>query len=317
MAIPFTQLVASTFDEVSNERNKAADQWSDSSALTKLEAAGGVKRVPGGATLQLTVDYRQNPALDFLLTDTTPTSTTKTEVLTAVSYTWVPVVIPVNWSLPDEAMNSERNQKVDLVSAIVDNAMSSHDQGFEAALFATTGGTDGFNTFIDIYTEDGTGTVGTVVSGTETWHKNQFKDWGADTGATLLADYNTLYFACSKGSSGRQPNVVIENSTLYGSLMAAMQTNQRWVGNTTTASAGFDNLKLINADVIYTSVITTAQDSAFMFNTADTKLYVIRGAWRQRRTPIESINSLMMNMKVWSVAQLATANRSRGGVLFT
>jgi hypothetical protein len=54
-----------------------------------------------------------------------------------------------------------------------------------------------------------------------------------------------------------------------------------------------------------------------MWNTADTKLYVVRGAWRQRRPAIESINSIMINIKTFSVLQLATTNRSRGGVLFT
>ena len=44
-----------------------------------------------------------------------------------------------------------------------------------------------------------------IVAGTETWWKNQFKDWGTDTGATLLADYNTLYFACAKGSKPGVP----------------------------------------------------------------------------------------------------------------
>lgn len=317
MAVPFTQLVATTYDDVVNERNKAADQWSDSSALTHLERIGGVKRVAGGATLQPTLDYRQNPALDFLATDTTPTSTSKTEVITAASYSYVPYVVPVNYTLLDEALNSEKSQKVDLVSAIVDNMITSHDQGIEAALFAATGGTDGFNTFVDIYTENGEGTVGTIVSGTETWWKNKFKDWGTDTGATLLADYNTLYFDCARGSSGMQPNVVIANATLYGSFLAALQANQRWVGNTATAKAGFDNVKLMNADYIYTSVITSAQDSAWMFNTKDTKLYVVRGAWRQRRPAIESINGIMVNVKTFSVLQLATANRSRGGVLFT
>jgi hypothetical protein len=294
MAVPFTQLVATTFDDVSNERNKSADNWSDSSTLMQLEKMGGLKR-----------------------TDTTTTSTSKTEVITAASYNYVPLVVPVNYTLMDEALNSERSQKVDLVTSIVDNMHQSHDQGVEAALFATTGGTDGFNTFVDIFTEDGTGTVGTIVSGTETWWKNQFKDWGTDTGATLLADYNTLYYSCAKGSSGRQPNIVVGNSTLYGSFAAALQANQRWVGNGKTAKAGFDNLQLINADYIYTSVITTAQDSAWMWNTNDTKIYVVRGAWRQRRPAIESINGIMVNIKTFSALQLATSNRSRGGVLFT
>jgi len=75
MAVPFTQLVASTYDAVVNEKNKAADQWSDSSALNYLEKMGGVKRVTPGATLQMTLDYRVNSAADFLAADTTATST--------------------------------------------------------------------------------------------------------------------------------------------------------------------------------------------------------------------------------------------------
>jgi hypothetical protein len=66
MAVPFTQLVASTYDAVANEKNKAADQWSDTSALNKLEALGGVKRITPGATLQMTLDYRANTGADFL-----------------------------------------------------------------------------------------------------------------------------------------------------------------------------------------------------------------------------------------------------------
>lgn len=316
MAVPFSQQLAATYDESVTERNKASNQWHDASFLNHMESVGGVERRSGGTSLKPTVDYRQNPGLDFLATDTTPTSTSKTEVLTMLEYSWVPVVIPVNWTIVDEVLNSEKNARVDLLASLTDNAVSSHDQGFEAALFATTGGTDGFNTLVDIYTEDGTGTVGTCDSSVETWHKNKFKDWGTDTGATLLADYNTLYFDCSKGSSGRQPNVVVANSTLYGSFMAANQAQQRFM-TSGKAKAGFDSLFLINAEYIFTNVITSAQDSAWMFNTNDTKVYVVKGAWRQRRSAIEAINSLMMNMKTFSVAQLATRNRSRGGVLFT
>lgn len=314
MAIPVTQLVAATYDDVVNEKNKAADQWSDASALNHLEKIGGVKRIAGGPKITVTLDYRINQGLDFLATDTTATSTTKTEILTHAEYTPIPLVVPVNWSFFDEAVNSEKNQKVDLVSSIVDNAITSHDQGIEDALFAATGGTDGFNTFVDIFTEDGTGTVGTIVSGTETWWKNQFKDWGTDTGATLLADYNTLYFACSKGSAGRQPNVVIGSSLLYGSFLAANQANQRFLEAT---GGTLKYVKLQNADYIYSSEVSAAAEHAFMFNTQDTQLHVVRGAWRQRRSPVEFINAAMMNMKIFTVCQLVTRNRSRGGVLFS
>lgn len=314
MAVPFTQLVATTYDDVVNERNKAADQWSDSSFLKGLEKLGGVKKIPGGATLQLTLDYRANSGADFLATDVTTTGTSKTEVLTAASYDLVPMVVPVNWSFFDEAVNSEKNQKIDLVSSIVDNALASHDQAFEDAMFAATGGTDGFNTLVDLYTEDGTGTVGTIVAGTETWWKNAFKDWGTDTGATLLADYTTLYNSCAKGSGGRKPNVVVGSATMHANFEAALVANQRFIGGG-KADGSFTELAFKNIPYLFTSEYTS--DSAWMFNTNDTKLFVVMSAWRQRRKVQDHVNAAMSNMKIFSVAQLATRNRSRGGVLWT
>jgi hypothetical protein len=312
MSVPFTQLVASTYDDVVNERNKSADQWSDSSFLKHLEKLGGVKRISGGATLQLTLDYRSNPGADFLATDSTATSTSKTEVLTAASYSLIPLVVPVTWTFFDEAVNSDKTQKVNLVTSIVDNALTSHDQTIENALFATTGGTDGFNTLVDLYSENGEGTVGTIVSGTETWWKNKFKDY--DAAAALLADMTTLWNDCAKGSMGRVPNVVVMDDTLHGTYEGKLVANQRYV-DASTATGGFKALKFKSADAIFSSGNST--DSAWMFNTNDTQLFVVKDAWRQRRTPVEHVNAAMSTMKVFSVLQIATRNRSRGGVLFT
>lgn len=315
MAVPFTQLVASTYDAVVNERNKAADQWSDTSALNHLEKIGGVKRVTPGATLQMTLDYRQNTGADFLATDTTPTATGKTDVLTATGPSWATLVVPTNWTFTDEALNNG-DSKVDLLSALADNALASHDYSLETAMFAATGGTDGFATFTDLFSEAGTGTVQGIDSSVETWWKNKFKDWGTDTGATLLADYNTLYFACSKGSGGRQPNVVIGDATMYGAFLAALTPQQRFM-DPKSATSGFGQVKLINADYIYTSVLTSAQEAAFMFNTTDTALFVAKTAWRKRREAVDFTAAAMVNMKIFTVCQLATRNRSRGGVIFS
>jgi hypothetical protein len=315
MAVPYTQIVASTFDAKVDEKNKSANQWVDTSGLNKLEEIGGVKRVTPGATLTYTLDYRQNSGGDFLATDTTATGTSKTEVLTMAQASWATLVVPTNWSFTDEALNNGE-ARVDLTAALVDNALETHDYMIEAGMFATTGGTDGFNTFVDLFSEDGNGTVHGIVASTETWWKNQFKDWNTDTGATLLADYYTLYFSCAKGSSGRQPNVVIANSTLYGAFLAALTPQQRFM-DAKSATSGFQYVKLLNADYIYSSVITSSQDSAWMFNTNDTFLSVAKTAWRKRREAVDFSAAAMVNQKVFSVLQLGTRNRSRGGVLFT
>lgn len=315
MAVPFTQLAASTYDAVANEKNKAANQWADSSALNFLEEVGGVKRITPGATLQMTLDYRINSGADFLATDTTATATGKTDVLTATGPSWATLVVPTNWTFTDETLNNGE-AKIDLLAALADNAISSHDFTIETAMFAATGGTDGFATFTDLFAEDGGGTVQGIVATTETWWKNKFKDWGTDTGATLLADYNTLYFSCSKGSSGRQPNVVIGDATMYGAFLAALTPQQRFM-NPQSATSGFGEVKLINASYIYTAALTSSQEAAFMFNTNDTALFVAKNAWRKRRPAVDFTGAAMVNMKIFTVCQLATRNRSRGGVIFS
>ena len=315
MAVPFAQLVATTYDDVITDRNKAADQWSDSSFLKYLEKVGGVERRPGGATLQPTLDYRANAGTDFLATDVTATSITKTDVITAASYVWATLVVPNNWSLTDEALNSEPNQKIDLVTAIVDNSRTSHDQAVENGMFAATA-TDGFNTLVDIYPKDGGAagagsTVGTVNSAVELWWKSKFKQW-AD--ATIIADMTTVWNQASKGSSGRSPNVVVCSADTHGILEGKLVPQQRYGKEDSVGRAGFKALQFKTSDVIFSMGLTT--DSIFMFNTADTKLYVVSSAWRQRRQPVEFTDHAMMNMKVFSVLQLATRNRSRGGVAF-
>lgn len=311
MAVPFTQLVATTYDDVIADKAKAADQWSDSSFLKYLEKIGGVKKTPGGATLQPTLDYRSNALTDFLATDVTATGVSKTDVITAASYGWATLVVPVNWSLTDEALNSEPNQKIDLVTGIVDNAIASHDQAVENGSFAATGGTDGFNTLVDIFSKDGTGTVGTIISGTELWWKNKFK---LVTAATLLADWTTLWNDIAKGSSGRTPNVVVCSAATHGTFEGKLQPQQRYGKEDSVGRAGFKALQFKTSDVIFSMGLTT--DSAFMFNTEDTKLYVVSSAWRERRNPVEFTNAAMMNMKIFSVLQWATKCRSRGGVAF-
>ena len=63
--------------------------------------------------------------------------------------------------------------------------------------------------------------------------------------------------------------------------------------------------------------VTAASEDAFMFNTQDTQVWVVKGAWRQRRDAIDFTNAAMWNVKTFSVAQLITRNRSRGGRLWS
>jgi hypothetical protein len=280
----FSQIVAATFDKVSNAKNKAANQWSQNATLNFMEAKGGLKRESGGPQLEFTLDTIVNPDAAFLASDVSPTSVTKTEVLDAVKYDWALFVAPINWTILDEAKNSGE-KKVDLVTSLVDNALESHDDKFEAAMFAASA-TNGFLSYPLLMVEAATGIIGGIDSGTDTYWANATEDYGTD----LHLGMNILYAECAKGSGGMSPDLLVTGSTVWATYADSLQANFQ-----------FQNVAKVNAGI----------------NTKTTKLHVIKEFYRQRRAEIELPNAASMSMKVVSVAQLATDNRSRNGVCWT
>ncbi len=304
----FSQIVAATFDRVNNEKNKAANQWSENATLKNLESKGGLKRVAGGPQLEFTLDTVVNPDAAFLASDYSATSTNKTEVLDAVKYDWALMVVPINWSIADEAKNSG-DKKVELVSSLVDNGNESHDDVFETGLFAATA-TNGFLSLPVLLTEDGTGTIGGIVSGTDTYWKNQFEDYGTD----LHLGLNISFAECGKGTGGSTPDLFVTSNTVWATYADSLQANFQY-DKASSVDAGIQTLKFAGASLI--SSHKYSSDSVFLINTKYTKLYVIKEFFRQRRSEIELPNAATMNMKVVSMAQFATSNRSRNSCCFT
>src|SRR4051812_44255241 len=99
----FEQVVAATYDRVNNQKNKAENVWSENATLRFFEQKGALKRVPGSNQLEFTIDTAQNPDAGFVATDMATLSTTKTEVLDAVKYDWALGIVPITWSILDEA----------------------------------------------------------------------------------------------------------------------------------------------------------------------------------------------------------------------
>lgn len=304
----FSQIVAATFDRVSNEKNKAANQWSENALLNFLEMKGGLKRVPGGQKLEFTLDTVVNPDAAFLASDTSTTSTTKTEVLDAVSYDWALFVAPVNWSIADEAKNSGE-KKVDLVTSLVDNTMESHDDQFEAGLFAASA-TNGFLSLPVLFTEDGTGTIGGVNSATDTYWANKFEDYTTD----LHLGLHISMAETAKGSGGATPNLLVTSPTTWATYADSLSAQVQF-GSASKLDGGVQTLKFAGQDMIFSHKYSS--DSVWGINTNHTKVYVIKDFYRQRRSEIELPNAATMTMKVVSLAQIATKNRSRNFVCFT
>jgi hypothetical protein len=304
----FSQIVAATYDRTNNEKNKAENQWSENALLRFLEMKGAMKRVPGGPQLEFTLDYQRNPDAAFLASDVSAVSTSKTEVIDAVKYDWALFVAPINWSIADEAKNSGE-KKVDLVTSLVDNARESHDDQFEAGLFAATS-TNGFLSLPVLFTEDGSGTIAGTNSAVDTWWANQFEDYGTD----LHLGLHISRAECMQGTGGSAPDLYVTSPTTWATYADAFQTNLMF-GSAKTVDAGVQTLKFAGEDMIFSHKYSS--DSVWLLNTRVTKLYAIADFFRQRRSEIELPNAATMTMKTVSMAQIASKNRGRNSVCFT
>src|SRR5581483_10115254 len=136
------QIIAVSYNAVLNEKKKAANQWAESALLHEMERQGMIKREAFGPQLEATLDFKRNPRTVVHATDLQGLSLDKTEVLTSALYTPAEVTAPVVWSKKDEAMNSSENQKIKLATALIENAIESHDDILEQSLFIAS--TNGF-----------------------------------------------------------------------------------------------------------------------------------------------------------------------------
>lgn len=227
MALSIGQIAAASFPAVAKSK-RALDQWSDSTVLDTFESMGMIEHISFGPTIEVAVDYRRNQGYDFLATDLTPTSLTKTEILTAASYTPAQLSVPMTWSKGDDMMNPSENQKVAFVKNLVTNALTTHDNVVEEAIFATS--TDGFLGLLTVVPSDGQSTVGGISAILETWWRNSTDTYladGSDIDAKLTAGYNSAM----KGSgSSTKPGLLFSGATPHALFESTQTPLQRYAG---------------------------------------------------------------------------------------
>lgn len=300
-----SQILAASYPAVIAK--KPANQWAESALLRALEAAGAVKRTSMGATIEAPLDYRANPGAQVLATDMTPTSTTKTEVLTAASYDPAAISVPIVWSKQDEAKNDD--EKVQLVSGVIDNALESHDDLVEQVIFVGSNGFIGLDTMV---TTDGTGTIGGIVAGTDVMWKNQFATYVDDT--DIESVMTAVWNSCAKGTgSAMTPKILVSGAATQATFESTQQSQQRYV-NSSELNAGFLSLAFKSAKYVFSPYGGT---SIYFLNPKNYQLRVSKSMYRFKDKEVKLSNAEAYSTSVFSVLQAITDNRSRLGVAHT
>jgi hypothetical protein len=312
MALTIKDIVAASYPAVLANKRKPHDQWSESAVLRFFDKMGFIERKDLGPTIEVPLDYVANAGGEFLATDITATSLSKTSVIGAASYAVAEVSVPIVWTKKDEATNPTENQKVAYVTSLLENGISTHDDLIEKALFAGST-TQGFLSLPLLASENGEGVVGGINSGTDTMWKNQQDDYG--DGSALLASMTEVYNLCAKGTgASARPSLLVTSPETHGFYEAKLVTNQRYV-DSDSASGGFKALGFKDAKVIFSHAY--ASDSIFFTSPKAMKLVVSKGMFRHRgeTNEIDAANAYVT--KIYSALQLVTMNRSRLGVAWT
>lgn len=312
MALTIEQIAAVSYPAVLAEMRKGANQWAENAALRHLEKKGFVQHISLGENIEAPLDYRSNPDTAVLAQDQDTASLIKTEILTSAVYDIAQINVPVTWTKGDEAKNPSENQKISLVKSLLENGITSHDDLLEQRIFTSSsvGGVE-VNGLADLVNStDGTGTVGGIVSGTETWWKNKFDSFV--DGSDMEAAMTTLFNSCSKGSGAAlQPTVLLSGSASHALFESQLQTLQRF-NNTSEADAGFKVLAFKSADFIYSHRGGT---TVYFLNPKNYQMVVSKQYFRDKGNTYDVPGQNAFYFLIYSALQFIVNNRSRLGAL--
>ena len=306
-----SQIASASYPAVLAEMRKPTNNWSATPAFKAMERAGFIDRIPFGDTIQVPIDYRSNPDTAVLVGDQDTASLVKTEVFTAASYDIAQLNVPVTWTKGDDAKNPEPNQKFSFVRGLLENGINSHDDLLEQRIFASSsvGGVE-ISGLDDLVHTAGTGTIGGIISGTETWWKNQF-DTFVD-GSDMEAAMTELFDSCAKGSGETNaPTILISGSASHALYESQLQSLQRFV-DTNEADSGFKALAFKGAKYVFSH---RGGDKVYFLNPKNYKLCVSSAYFRDKGDTQQVNGQNAFYFLIYSALQFVVTNRWRLGVL--
>ena len=243
-----SQIVSASYPAVLAEMRSPANQWVESSFFKELERQGAVTRVSLGPTIETPISYRRNAGGKFLASDVEATSTTKTDVFTSASYAVAELSVPITWTKGDDMRNPSKNQKYAFVKNLLTNAIDTHDDLIEEALFAaSTMGFLGMQTFMPT---GGQGSAGGINAATDVFWRNANENYNAN-GSDIEAKFTEVYNTAAKGSGAMlAPKLMVSGGDTHALFESQLQAQQRYV-DSQEAKSGFKTVAFKMARYVF------------------------------------------------------------------
>jgi hypothetical protein len=239
-----------------NRTGKLADNVTKNNALLfRLKQKGRVKPASGGRTIVQELEYAENGTFMYYSGYETLNVQTS-DVFTAAEFDWKQAAVAVTISGLEQLQNASDERVIDLLESRIGNAERTMSNNIATGMYADGTGSSGKEIGgLQLLVADTptSGTVGGISRTTYSFWQNYSKDATTDFSAAattaLMQSYmNRIYLAVSRGRD--HPDLIVADNAYYRLYLESLQSIQR-VTNTDMASAGFDNLKYMGADVVY------------------------------------------------------------------
>jgi hypothetical protein len=315
MALPsatFTELVSTTLRHTAKE---VVDNVSDNNALLSfMKKRGNIKTVSGGTEIQLPLEYAENStimrysggdALDIAASD----------VVTSAKYDWQQIALHVVATGREIRINSGEEAMINLAKAKATNAKHTASNFLATDLYSSGSETNQIGGLGLLVSTNGEGTVGGIISGTETWWKNVFNEMtSAPSASNIIGEMNETWYQLVRGMD--KPDLLVSSHDFYAFYEGALQANQRYT-TASEAAAGFESLKYKSASIIFDSNANfgTTAEKMYFLNTKYLYLIQHKDAQWTRDEEKKPVNQDAVVIPMYWMGNLVCSNRALQGLM--
>lgn len=309
----FTQMVTST---LRSHPKDLADNVSKHNALyAKLRARGRIKVLDGGYEIVRPLDYAENATFQRY-SGYEALAVGASDVITGAKYDWKQAAVHVSASGLELRNNSGRARLIDLAKAKLTNAMRTMANNLSVDIYSlgTADGGKQIGGLQQMITQDGTGTIGGIVSGTYTFWKNKYKDLNSADKTNIGNRMNLLWLDLVRGTD--KPDMIVSSNELYALYWDGLTDNQRWTSANNDANMGFQSIKFQTCDIFHDGGSGIPANTMYFLNTDYLELCVHADANLTVSDEKISTNQDATTIPILFQGNLACSNRSLQGVAF-
>lgn len=315
----FTDIVTTT---LRNRSGVLADNVTKNNALlARLRKKGNVKPVSGGRTIVQELEYAENSTYKrysgYEVLDISPS-----DVFTAAEYNYAQAACAVSISGLELLQNAGPEQVINLLGSRIKNAERTMVNNVAADIYSdgTADGGKQIGGIQLLIADTPTNTVGGINANTYTFWRNVSFDatttGGAAASAANIQSYmNRVYVQLKRGLDG--PDLIVADNNYWVAYLESLQAIQR-VTSSETASAGFQSLKYMDADVVLDGGYGGAAPTNHMYF-LNTEYIFFRPHTDRNFTPLGddrfAVNQDAMVKLIGFAGNMTTSNRALQGVL--